>query len=533
MDILSMFRESYIAIVIAFIAALTYSLLWFARSTGKKRLPPEAGGAWPIIGHLHLLSGSLPPHIIIGDLAAKYGPIFSIKIGVHRTLVVSNWELAKECLKTNDKAFSNRPTGLASEILGYNYSMFGLSPYGSYWRQIRRIVTHELLSSVRLERLKLVREGEFKAAVGGLYQKWMENANSTQCNKLLVEMKKWLRDVTLNVIIKITMGKLYAEYKDITSEGDNYASDGWRDSVRNFFELMGKYAVSDSLPFLRFLDLGGVEKAMEKTFKELDSAVERWLEEHRVKKISGAVKEEEDFMDVLLSVLDDTKEIEGRSADTVIKSTCLAIILASSDTSSVTLIWTLSLLLNHPDVLKKAQQELDIHVGRERQVNEADMKNLVYLQAIIKESFRVCPPVPLSVPRESIEDCVVGGYHIPAGTRLLVNVAKIHQDPLVWPDPGEFKPERFLSTHKDVDVRGHNFELIPFGSGRRIFPGISFSLPVLSLALATLLHGFEMETPSGKPVDMSGTGGLSNFKATPLEALLTPRLPAHLYEITK
>ncbi|KAJ4827288.1 hypothetical protein Tsubulata_022687 [Turnera subulata] len=510
---------------------LIYFLLSISKSTDRKRLPPEAGGAWPIIGHLHLLSGSRPTHIIIGELAAKYGPIFSIKLGVHRTLVVSNCELAKQCLKTNDKAFSNRPKGLASEILGYNYSMYGLSPYGSYWRQIRRIVSHDVLSAHRLERLKHVLETEFKVAVSVLYQKWTKNTDSAQCNKLLVEMKKWFRDLTLNVIIKITTGKLYVEYTDITSERET--SDGWRDCMRSWFELMEKYSVSDSLPFLRFLDVGGVEKAMEKTYKELDTALATWLEEHRQKRISGTGKEEEDFMDLLLSVLDldDTKEIEDRSADTVIKSTCLAIILAGADTTSVTLIWTLSLLLNHPDVLKKAQQELDIHVGRERQVNEADMENLVYLQAIIKESFRVCPPVPLSVPRESIEDCVVGGYHIPAGTRLLVNVAKIHQDPRVWPDPGEFKPERFLSTHKDVDVRGQNFELIPFGSGRRICQGISLSLQVLNIALATFLQGFEIENPSGGAVDMSGSAGLSNLKATPLEALLTPRLAAHLYEI--
>jgi cytochrome P450 len=207
------------------------------------------------------------------------------------------------------------------------------------------------------------------------------------------------------------------------------------------------------------------------------------------------------------------------------------LILAASDTTSVTLTWTLSLLLNNHEVLKKAQDELDIHIGRERQVKESDMKNLVYLQAIIKETFRLYPAAPLSVPHESMEECTVGGYHIPAGTRLFTNLSKIHRDPQVWSDPDEFQPERFLTTHKDCDFRGQHFELIPFGSGRRMCPGVSFALQVLNLALATLLHGFDIETLDDAPIDMTETGGITNIKATPLEALLTPRLSPGLYDL--
>ena len=159
------------------------------------------------------------------------------------------------------------------------------------------------------------------------------------------------------------------------------------------------------------------------------------------------------------------------------------------------------------------------------------MKNLVYLQAIIKESLRLYPAAPLSIPHESMEECTVGGYHIPAGTRLFTNLSKIHRDPQVWSDPDEFQPERFLTTHKDCDFRGQHFELIPFGSGRRMCPGVSFALQVLNLALATLLHGFDIETLDDAPIDMIETGGITNIKATPLEALLTPRLSPGLYDL--
>lgn len=199
-----------------------------------------------------------------------------------------------------------------------------------------------------------------------------------------------------------------------------------------------------------------------------------------------------------------------------------ALILGGTDTTTVTLTWALALLLNNQEALKKAQQELDEHVGRERQVKESDMKNLIYLQAILKETLRLYPAAPLSVPHESSEDCTVSGYHIPAGTRLMVNLTKLHRDPHVWSDPCEFKPERFLGTHQNFDVRGQNFEFIPFGTGRRICPGISFSMQVMHLTLAALLHSFKITTPFD--VDMRETTGLTNLKASPLDVLLTPRL---------
>ena len=128
-----------------------------------------------------------------------------------------------------------------------------------------------------------------------------------------------------------------------------------------------------------------------------------------------------------------------------------------------------------------------------------------------------------------MEDCTLVGYHVPASTRLLVNLPKLQQDPNVWENPSEFQLERFLTTHKHVDIRGNNFELLPFGSGRRMCPGISFSLQVTQLTLATLLHNFEIASPLNKPVDMTEKVRLTNQKATPLEVHLTPRLHAQVY----
>ncbi|KAI7756755.1 hypothetical protein M8C21_023788 [Ambrosia artemisiifolia] len=145
--------------------------------------------------------------------------------------------------------------------------------------------------------------------------------------------------------------------------------------------------------------------------------------------------------------------------------------------------------------------------------------------------MRLYPAGPLSVPHESIEDCNVGGYNVPKGTRLLVNMWKIHHDPQIWSDPSEFRPERFLTTKKEIDVKGRHFELIPFGSGRRICVGISFALDAMQLILASIIQGFELQNPSNNQIDMTESTGLANHKAGPLELLVVPRLMPHVYGV--
>lgn len=207
-----------------------------------------------------------------------------------------------------------------------------------------------------------------------------------------------------------------------------------------------------------------------------------------------------------------------------------ALILAGTDTTTGTLTWALSLLLNNREVLNKVQQELNTQIGREKTAVEySDLKKLKYLQAIIKETLRLYPPGPLNMPHESMEDCIVGGYHVPVGTRLLTNLSKLQRDPLLYSDPLEFRPGRFLDTHKDIDVKGQDFELIPFGAGRRMCPGMSFGLELMQITLATLLHGFDIVTPDGGPVDMVEQFGLTSIKASPLQVILTPRLPSQIY----
>ncbi|KAH9604301.1 hypothetical protein KSS87_000855 [Heliosperma pusillum] len=496
-----------------------YCLLRWKKNTHTKRNPPKPNGSWPVIGHLRLLKGL--PHITLGKLADKYGPIYTINLGVNKALVVSAPEIAKECLGSNDKIFVDRPHTIFVEHLGYNSAMIGFSPYGTYWREVRKITTVELLSNQRLEMLRHVWVSEIQSTMKATYDNyWVKRKMSREP----LEMKEWFNDINLNTSVRLIVGK---SLKD-TYEGDEYIR--CRKVLLEFFGLAGVFVPADALPCLRWLDIGGHEEAMKKAAKEIDRIAQGWLEEHKRRRVSVKTTGKQDFMDVILEIFEtgQTKPFEFE-ADTIGKATCMAMILGGTNTVAVTLTWAVSLLLNNRSALKKAQDELDNIVGKERQVSETDLKNLVYLAAVVKETMRLYPAAPFSIPREAVSDCIISDYHIPARTRLFINLYKIQRDPEVWSEPLEFRPERFLTTNKDYDVRGQTFSYLPFGSGKRICPGISFALQVMQFTLGNLIHQFDISTPGEESVDMTEGLGVTIHKAKPLELILTPRLPDDVY----
>ncbi|XAR58754.1 hypothetical protein NMG60_11014282 [Bertholletia excelsa] len=403
--------------------------------------------------------------------------------------------------------------------MGYEHAVFALAPYGPYWRDVRKIVTLELMTSHSLEKLRHVRESEVNLGVGDLHMRCKRGADVGTAD---VAMNEWFEHLTFNIIVRMLSGKRYS------GDGEDKR---FKEAIKSSLYLSGLFVVSDAIPWLEWADIGGHLREMKKTGKKIDSVLGQWLEEHIQKRKEG-VGAPGDFIDTMLSVLPENVVISGYDRDTVIKSTVLILIMTGSESTAETLTWGLSLLLNHPHALQIAQKELDDVVGRERWVQESDIANLNYLQAIVKETLRLYPPGPLSGPREAIEDCWVNGYRVRKGTRLIVNLWKLQRDPRVWPKPEEFRPERFLAgDHAGVGFRGgQQFEYIPFSAGRRMCPGVTFGLQVVQLALARLLQGFNLSTPAKAPVDMTEGVGLALPKVHPLEVVVSPRLSPETYE---
>ena len=199
---------------------------------------------------------------------------------------------------------------------------------------------------------------------------------------------------------------------------------------------------------------------------------------------------------------------------------------AGTDTTTSTLEWAMAELLHNPRTLKNVQAELRSTLGPGNNLEEKDIENLPYLKAVIKETLRLHPPLPFLFPHMAMDSCKMLGYHIPKETQILVNVWAIGRDPKTWENPLEFKPERFLEPNMDmVDYKGHHYEFIPFGSGRRMCPAVPLASRLLSMALGSLLHSFDWTLADGlKPddLDMTERMGITMRKSVPLQAVPIP-----------
>ncbi|WVZ65098.1 hypothetical protein U9M48_014519 [Paspalum notatum var. saurae] len=508
----------------SFLGVVLATLLFLKAILGRSRrvykLPPGPK-PWPIIGNLNLI-GALP-HRSVHELSKKYGPLMQLQFGSFPVVVGSSVDMAKFFLKTHDVVFTDRPKTAAGKYTTYNYRDITWSPYGAYWRQARKMCLTELFSAKRLESYEYIRAAEVRALLRDLHA-------ASGAGRAAIMLKDYLSTVSLNVITRMVLGKKYLE-KEVVAGGSVVTTpEEFKWMLDELFLLNGVLNIGDSIPWLDWMDLQGYIKRMKKLSKMFDRFLEHVVEEHDQRRLrEGKSFVANDMVDVLLQIADDpTLEVELNRES--VKAFTQDLIAGGTESSAVTVEWAISELLKKPDVIAKATEELDRVIGRGRWVTEKDIPSLPYVDAIVKETMRLHPVAPMLVPRLSREDTTVAGYDIPAGTRVLVSVWSIGRDPELWEAPEEFMPERFLGSK--LDVKGQDYELLPFGSGRRMCPGYSLGLKVIQVSLANLLHGFEWSLPDGMTKEeliMEEIFGLSTPRKFPLETVVEPKLPAHLY----
>nr|AYM55660.1 cytochrome p450 [Croton stellatopilosus] len=494
----------------AFLFASIFTVLFLFKINQNRRnklnLPPTPTKL-PIIGNLHQLGNM--PHISLHHLSQKYGPIMYLKLGQIPTVVISSSKLAKDVLKTHDLVLSSRPELYSAKYLFYGCTDVVFAPYGAYWRNVRKICILELLSAKRVQSSAYVREEEVARLIQRIGERYPNPTN----------LSKMIGLYANDVLCRVVLGRDF-------SRGGEYDSIGFEKMLSDYQDLLGGFKLGDYFPSMEFVhSFTGTKSKLVNTFRRFDRFFDEVITQH----INGEAKQEEkkDFVDVLLDIHKNgsTSSDLPLTMDNV-KALILDMFAAGTDTTFITLDWAMTELMMNPTSMEKAQSEVRSIIGQRTFVQESDIHQLQYMKAVIKETFRLHPPVPVLVPRESLEEVVIDGCDIPAKTRIYVNAWAIGRDPETWENPETFEPERFVGSQ--IDYKGQDFELIPFGSGRRSCPAITFGTAVVELALAQLLHSFDWELPAGiksTEIDNTEAFGISMHRIVPLHVIAKPHFP--------
>ncbi|RCV40788.1 hypothetical protein SETIT_9G083600v2 [Setaria italica] len=475
-----------------------------------QRLPPSPP-AIPVLGHLHLLGK--PIHAALARLAERYGPVFSLRLGSRETVVVSSAAHARECFTEHDVCFANRPRFPSLLLISFGGATLPMCGYGSYWRNLRRVATVQLLSAHRVSCMLPVISVEVRAMARRMFR----SAAAAPGGAARVELKRRLFEVSLSALMEVIARTKTSRTEadadtDISPEAQEFMK-----ALDVFIPLLSASNKWDYLPVLRWFDVFGVRSKILAAVTARDAFLRRLIDAERRRLDDDESEKNKSMIGVLLSLQKSEPEVY---TDTTIMALCSSMFSGGAETTSTTAEWAMSLLLNHPEALKKAQAEIDACVGPSRLLNADDVPRLGYLQCIISETLRLYPVVPTLIPHESTADCAVGGHHVPAGTMLLVNVYAIHRDPGMWADPAAFRPERFEAGGGAAD----GLFMMPFGMGRRKCPGEALALRTLGLVLGTLIQCFDWGAVGGAAgVDMAEGVGITLPRDVPLEAMCKPR----------
>ncbi|KAK2387004.1 cytochrome P450 71D11 [Trifolium repens] len=372
----------------------------------------------------------------------------------------------------------------------YNSTSIAFSPYGNYWRQLRKICTSELLSLKRVNSYHPIREEVLSNLV-----KWIASENGSPIN---------LTEAVISSIYTIVSR---AAFGNKCKDQENFIS-----VIKETIKVSAGFNLADLFPSAKWLQrVTGLRPKLESFHRKTDQIFENIINDHKVAKYTKGKDDqgvEEDLVDVLLKYEDASNQDFSLTKDNI-KAIIMDMFGAGSETSANIIDWAMVEMVRDPRVIKKAQAEVRELFKLKGRVDENCINELDYLKSVVKETLRLHPSAPL-IARECGQACDINGYHIPFKTRVLINVWAIARDSNYWTEPEKFYPERFIDS--SIDYKGSNFEYIPFGAGRRICPGSTFGLRNVELALATLLYHFDWKLPSGitsEELDMTEEFGVT------------------------
>ncbi|MED6196697.1 hypothetical protein PIB30_049831 [Stylosanthes scabra] len=476
-----------------------------AKKSPKSLKLPPGPKPFPIIGNI--LEFGNQPHQALAKLSKTYGPIMTMKLGNITTIVISSPQLAKEVLHKYDQIFSYRTIPDSVTALDHHkFSIVWLPPTSTQWRSLRKFCATKVFSTQNLDSTQDLRQEKVRELLDFV----KENGKKGE----VLDISEVCFTTVLNSVSNTFFSMNLAHY---TSQ----KSQEFKDIVWGVMEEAGRPNVVDFFPIFRFLDPQGARTRMRVYFGKLLSFLDGVLEE-RLQSRKELGMGSKDCKDVLDSAADILLEGDSQITRSHLLNLFLDLFVAGIDTTSSTIEWAMAELLRNPKNIVKVREELGqvLGKGEQQKLEESHISQLPFLRAIVKETLRLHPPAPFLVPHRSENDVEVCGYLVPKNAQILINVWAMGRDSSVWKNPNEFMPERFLKS--EIDFKGQDFELIPFGAGRRICPGLSLGFRSIHFVLASLLFEYDWKLPNEvnpEEMDMSEKYGITLHKAQPLQVI--------------
>ncbi|XP_010500623.1 PREDICTED: cytochrome P450 705A5-like [Camelina sativa] len=503
------FQLCFIFILLWLFSLFCLSALFFNKSKDPQLqdcgLPPSPPSL-PVIGHLHLLL-SVPCHKSFQKISSQYCPLLHLRAFHIPIVLVSSGSMASEIFRTHDLNFVTRDRTVPIMEKSILFGSFGFvsAPYGDYWRFMKKLLVTKLLGSHSLEQTRLIRGKELKTFCAMLFDKAAKN----ETVDVGIEMMK----LTNNNICRMIMGRRCSE--------ENGEAEQVRGLVTKSLSLVKKFLIASTVGRgLKKLGISLFEKEIMEVSQRYDELLEKIIKEHEE---NPNKKEDRDMMDVLLEVCADDNA-EFKITRNQIKALFVELFIGGTDTSAHTTQWIMAELINNPEILKRLREEIETVVGKTRLIQETDLLNLPYLQAVVKEGLRLHPHTPILV-RNATEGCKIGGFYIAQNTTMIINAYAVMRDPDSWEYPDEFQPERFMVPPKRKEDEREQLALnyIPFGSGRRGCPGTNLGYIFIGVAIGTMVQCFDWRI-NGDMVNMEETGEMTLRMAHPLKCTPVARI---------
>ncbi|CAH1454374.1 unnamed protein product [Lactuca virosa] len=489
---------------VALVVALYF---WFLRSYTSpshhsNHLPPvpEVPGV-PVLGNLLQLKEK-KPYMTFTKWAEMYGPIYSIRTGATSMVVVSSNEIAKEVVVTRFPSISTRKLSYALKVLTEDKSMVAMSDYNDYHKTVKRHILTAVLGPNAQKKYRAHRDTMMENVSNELHAFFEKNPNQE------VNLRKIFQSELFGLAMKQALGKdvesIYVKDLETTMKREEIFE------VLVVDPMMGAIEVDwrDFFPYLKWVPNKSFENIIHRMYTRREAVMKALIQEHKKRIASG--ENLNSYIDYLLS--------EAQTlTDKQLLMSLWEPIIESSDTTMVTTEWAMYELAKNPHMQDRLYEEIQSVCGSKK-ITEENLSQLPYLYAVFQETLRKHCPVPIMPLRYVHENTVLGGYHVPAGTEVAINIYGCNMDKKVWENPEEWNPERFLNEKESMDL----YKTMAFGGGKRVCAGSLQAMVISCIGIGRLVQDFEWKLKDEAEEDVN-TLGLTTQKLHPLLALINPR----------